>query len=316
MAQPQGNVSLQPAVRKVTRSVLVVEDEEDIRELVSYTLLKEGYQVAGVASGEEALAAAEARAPDLVLLDLMLPGVDGLTVCQKLRSNPATSGAAIVMLTAKGEERDIVAGLLGVEPDKVRGRLVHEVIRKSSLLEIVDRTLSSPSPVEEDFELGGPESRWLHAHGMALVDAQRRPIGALVVLHDVTRLRHLENVRRDFVANVSHELRTPITSIKGFVETLFDEKLEDRENSLRFLGIVLKQVNRLDAIIQDLLMLSRVERGAEEQTIHLETERLSEVLRSAVEMCEKKASDKRITVEVHCPDDLTASPDSLVSSLS
>ena len=69
----------------VKRSILVVEDEEDIRELVSYTLLKEGYQVASVASGEEALAIVEAKPPDLIVLDLMLPGIDGLTVCQRLR---------------------------------------------------------------------------------------------------------------------------------------------------------------------------------------------------------------------------------------
>ena len=95
----------------IKKSVLVVEDEEDIRELVSYHLLKEGYQVAGVASGEEALATAEARPPDLILLDLMLPGVDGLTVCQRLRNNPRTESVPIVMLTAKGEESDIVGGL-------------------------------------------------------------------------------------------------------------------------------------------------------------------------------------------------------------
>ncbi len=93
------------------RSVLIVEDEEDIRELLSYTLLREGYQVAAVASGEEALAVAEAKTPDLVLLDLMLPGLDGLTVCRKLRANPKTADVAIVMLTAKGEEGDIVTGL-------------------------------------------------------------------------------------------------------------------------------------------------------------------------------------------------------------
>jgi two-component system phosphate regulon response regulator PhoB len=95
----------------IKKSVLVVEDEEDIRELVSYHLLKEGYQVAGVASGEEALATAEAQPPDLILLDLMLPGVDGLTVCQRLRSNPRTEAVPILMLTAKGEESDIVCGL-------------------------------------------------------------------------------------------------------------------------------------------------------------------------------------------------------------
>ena len=107
--------------------------------------------------------------------------------------------------------------------------------------------------------------------------------GALIVLHNVTRLKRLENVRRDFVANVSHELRTPITSIKGFVETLLDEALENKENALRFLQIVHRQVNRLDAIICDLLTLSRIERGSEEQTIEAEPEPVQEVLRAAVE---------------------------------
>jgi two-component system, OmpR family, alkaline phosphatase synthesis response regulator PhoP len=95
----------------IKKSVLIVEDEEDIRELVSYHLLKEGYQVAGVASGEEALAVAESQPPDLILLDLMLPGVDGSMVCRRLRENPTTEGIPIVMLTAKGEEADVVAGL-------------------------------------------------------------------------------------------------------------------------------------------------------------------------------------------------------------
>ena len=95
----------------IKKSVLVVEDEENIRELVSYHLLKDGYQVAGVASGEEALATAEAQPPDLILLDLMLPGVDGLTVCRRLRDNPRTEAVPIVMLTAKGEESDMVGGL-------------------------------------------------------------------------------------------------------------------------------------------------------------------------------------------------------------
>jgi two-component system phosphate regulon response regulator PhoB len=97
----------------VQTSVLVVEDEADIRELVSYTLLKDGYQVASVATGEEALAIAAVRPPDLMVLDLLLPGVDGLSVCRKLRANPnpKTAGMAIIMLTAKGEESDIVTGL-------------------------------------------------------------------------------------------------------------------------------------------------------------------------------------------------------------
>ncbi len=93
------------------KSVLIVEDEEDIRELVSYHLLKEGYQVASVASGEEALAVAGEQPPDLILLDLMLPGVDGLAVCQKLRADPRTEHVAVMMLTAKSEEADMIRGL-------------------------------------------------------------------------------------------------------------------------------------------------------------------------------------------------------------
>jgi two-component system phosphate regulon response regulator PhoB len=95
----------------IRQSILVVEDEEDIRELVSYNLLKEGYQVAGVASGEDALTAVESKAPDLILLDIMLPGLDGLKVCRKLKQNPLFKSIPIIMLTAKGEEPDIVAGL-------------------------------------------------------------------------------------------------------------------------------------------------------------------------------------------------------------
>lgn len=95
----------------VNPSVLIVEDEDNIRDLITYNLLREGYQVSGVASGEAALAAVEADPPGLVLLDLMLPGVDGLAVCRKLKASPATESIPIVMLTAKGEETDIVTGL-------------------------------------------------------------------------------------------------------------------------------------------------------------------------------------------------------------
>jgi len=91
--------------------VLVVDDEEDILELVSYNLTKAGYRVTSVTSGEEAIKATRSKLPDLVLLDLMLPGVDGLEVCNTLKRDPRTANIPIVMLTARGEEADIVTGL-------------------------------------------------------------------------------------------------------------------------------------------------------------------------------------------------------------
>ena len=92
-------------------SILVVDDEEDILELLRYNLAKEGYRVTCVASGEEAVKAAKARLPDLILLDLLLPGMDGLEVCRVLKGEDRTRSIPIIMLTAKGEEADIVAGL-------------------------------------------------------------------------------------------------------------------------------------------------------------------------------------------------------------
>jgi two-component system phosphate regulon response regulator PhoB len=91
--------------------ILVVEDEEDIRELITFNLGKDGFRTTGVLTGEEALEAIDATRPDLVLLDLMLPGIDGLEVCRTLKERPETRDIPIIMLTAKGEESDVVSGL-------------------------------------------------------------------------------------------------------------------------------------------------------------------------------------------------------------
>jgi two-component system, OmpR family, alkaline phosphatase synthesis response regulator PhoP len=96
--------------------ILVIDDEEDILELLRFNLTKEGYQVCSASTGEEALSLARTERPDLVLLDLMLPGIDGLEVSRRLKADPLTRSMPIVMLTAKGEESDIVSGLeLGAE---------------------------------------------------------------------------------------------------------------------------------------------------------------------------------------------------------
>lgn len=91
--------------------ILIVEDDEDIQELVNYNLSREGYQTLVVASGEEALTITRNMRPDLILLDLMLPGLDGLEVCRRLKNDAGTGHIPVVMLTAKGEESDIVVGL-------------------------------------------------------------------------------------------------------------------------------------------------------------------------------------------------------------
>ncbi len=100
-----------PATDVARKNILVVEDEEDILELVEYNLAKNGFRVTTVSSGEAALREVRTDPPDLVVLDLMLPGVDGLEICKTLKGDPRTAKIPVVMLTAKGEESDIITGL-------------------------------------------------------------------------------------------------------------------------------------------------------------------------------------------------------------
>ncbi len=92
-------------------NILIVDDEEDVLELVRYNLDKNGYRIETATTGEKALTKARTKLPDLIILDLMLPGIDGLQVCKKLKSDAKTEHIPIIMLTAKGEEADIVTGL-------------------------------------------------------------------------------------------------------------------------------------------------------------------------------------------------------------
>jgi two-component system alkaline phosphatase synthesis response regulator PhoP len=100
-----------PAVNLARRRILVVDDEDDLLELVRYNLAKEGYLVECVGTGEEALKAARRHVPDLVVLDLMLPALDGLEVCRRLKGDSKTRQVPVLMLTAKGEEGDMIVGL-------------------------------------------------------------------------------------------------------------------------------------------------------------------------------------------------------------
>jgi two-component system phosphate regulon sensor histidine kinase PhoR len=114
------------------------------------------------------------------------------------------------------------------------------------------------------------------------------------------QLRLLETIRQDFVANVSHELKTPITSIKGFVETLREGAKDNPEDLDRFLGIIDKQSQRLEAIVDDLLTLSRLESGPASELLHLYSDDLDNLLASAREFCLARAEKKNIGITVSC----------------
>ena len=165
---------------------------------------------------------------------------------------------------------------------------------------------SCQEPIDDDVVLHGDHEGVLQARSAALHDAQGRGIGAVVVLNDVTDFRRLEHIRRDFVANVSHELKTPITSIKGFVETLLDGAISDPVDAQRFLQIIAKQADRLDAIIEDLLSLSKIEQGEESGDIDLIFGRVKDVVDSAIHSCQQKADERQIHICTACEKDVLA----------
>ncbi|ABA87913.1 phosphate sensor histidine kinase, HAMP and PAS domain-containing [Syntrophotalea carbinolica DSM 2380] len=199
------------------------------------------------------------------------------------------------------------ADLFQVSPEAVEGRGIQEVLRKAGLQRFVERALSSRVPVEGEVVLPGTDGdRFLQAHGTVLQEEEGRGIGVLIVLNDVTRLHRLENIRRDFVANVSHELKTPITGIKGSVETLLDGAMERPEDAVRFLRIIAKQAERLNAIIDDLLDLSRIEQGQNDQALELSMAPVVPVLQAAVHACDMKARDKSIELVLSCAAEISA----------
>lgn len=188
--------------------------------------------------------------------------------------------------------------LFDVEPAAVVGRSVQEVVRKAEMLTFITDTLAGEQPLEKEMVLYRSNSEtYLQAHGTLLRGRLGESLGALVVFNDLTRLRRLETMRRDFVANVSHELKTPITAIKGFVETLLDGALDSREQSEQFLQIVARQVERLNVIIEDLLNLSRIEQGEEAQRIELLADPVAPVIAESVTDCCVLAERREITLQ-------------------
>jgi two-component system phosphate regulon sensor histidine kinase PhoR len=217
------------------------------------------------------------------------------------------------VLAVDTEERVIAvnaaaARLLESDPAEAEGKSIQEIVRNPDLQRVVAQTLDGQRPVEADIVIRvGAEDRNLQANGTLLHgDGEGDIVGAVVVLNDVTRLKRLEAVRRDFVANVSHELKTPVTSIKGFAETLEDGALDDPVAARRFVRIISGQADRLNSIIEDLLALSTLEQSGDSPLLQLEEADLCDVVAVALEVCGPKAEAKHIALNETCPGSLFA----------
>jgi two-component system, OmpR family, phosphate regulon sensor histidine kinase PhoR len=196
-----------------------------------------------------------------------------------------------------------------IDPEKVRGRSIPEAIRNLAIQKFVTRSLQGRTPVEDDITVFRNGERVLNIKSAPLLEVGPEPTGMLIVFSDVTQLRRLEDMRRDFVANVSHEIKTPLTAIKGFVETLHQNTDATPEEAERFLGIISKHVDRLNTIIEDLLMLSRIENEGERGDLKREKTRLHHIFQNALQICRPQADEKRIRIELGGDEELSAMVD-------
>jgi len=199
------------------------------------------------------------------------------------------------------------ARLMDIDRKYACGKDMLEVIRNRELLDLARQTIQAVSPIKGTLTLRTTrEKRYFQVHGVRLQDGRHHTVGGLLVMHDISQMQRLEHVRRDFVANVSHELKTPITAIQGFVETLQDGALHNPDEAEKFLDIIARRTERLNAIVSDLLTLSRIEQQADEHSIELKEEKIQPVLQAALQICAPKAAQRQVTVQLTCSDDLVA----------
>jgi two-component system phosphate regulon sensor histidine kinase PhoR len=169
----------------------------------------------------------------------------------------------VMVLDCRGRVLQINPALermFDVTRTEIRGHHCSDVFRHPQLDTLISTVLTKRVD-EEDEILLHPSGRCLHIEASVTACDRENEACAVLVFHDITELRRLENIRKDFVANVSHELRTPLTSIKGYIEALLDGGKDDPETSTKFLDIILKQSDRLNLILEDLLQLSKIESG-------------------------------------------------------
>lgn len=197
--------------------------------------------------------------------------------------------------------------LFGLTRERYTDSLYYDVLDQSQIHETVQEVFLYEQPIKNEMTLTKElTTYYLEVIGAPYFNQKYDLRGAVLVFHDVTEFKRLEQMRKDFVANVSHELRTPITSIKGFAETMLEDEL-DKQLEQHFLSIIHKESHRLQLLIQDLLDLSKLEKAdfhLNYQTIHVD-----HLIRESVEMAKVQAKEKSIALTIAGENELVLSAD-------
>jgi two-component system phosphate regulon sensor histidine kinase PhoR len=188
--------------------------------------------------------------------------------------------------------------LFGFSTDTVKGKSLIQTTRHPYLESLVDRAFAARQTLADEIQLAGKAKKTLRV-SVVVTEEHVRDIGGILVFHDITEIRRLENIRREFVSNASHELRTPLTSIKGFIETLLGGASKDPAASEKFLKIMQEDATRLSRLVEDMLTLSEIEQGA----VPLKKEALDLVpeVRAIAERFTPQCGSKNIVIEDRLP---------------
>lgn len=176
------------------------------------------------------------------------------------------------------------------------GDLYYDVFQNEVFQAVVQEAFLYEKRAKKEFSfVQHGETVYVEMVGAPIFNERNLLRGAVLVMNDITEFKHVEIMRKDFVANVSHELKTPITSIKGFAETLLDSALPDRETQEQFLKIIYEESDRIQLLIEDLLHLSQLEK--EDSTLQLDEVQLDSLIENVLQIIAATASDKAITLQ-------------------
>jgi len=183
------------------------------------------------------------------------------------------------------------------------GKPIIEVIRNPDFFSLMEKVKNSRAPATAEITLDIPEEKYLFVKLAPLAYTVGDLSGVIAIFSDLTHLKKLEQIRKDFVANASHELKTPVTAIKGFAETLIDGAIEDRDNAYKFLNTIKDQSDRLNRLVEDLLVLSSIELG--EEKLNRIDFNLTSLIDKVIETMLVKAAEKDLSIKKSVNDDPT-----------
>ncbi|TCT24993.1 two-component system phosphate regulon sensor histidine kinase PhoR [Melghiribacillus thermohalophilus] len=236
-------------------------------------------------------------------INLLARNLQEMTLHSKIQSNRLQAvvdsmGSALMLIDEKGYinlvNKAFLESFSGKYSDYI-GYLYYDAFPREEIHNLVRDVFMTEDHVQQTIVVSsGIERRFFAVFGAPIFNERKDWKGTVLVFHDITEIKRLEEIRKDFVANVSHELKTPITSIKGFSETLLEGAKDDPELLDEFLTIIYKESRRMQLLIKDLLELSKLER--EDVELHIETVSLKEMVSDVLTLVDYHAADKNITI--------------------